>query len=37
MVLSHSGRGGQVPAVNGVVVVDNRSYGDAALSFYQLG
>ncbi len=36
MVLSHSGRGGQVPAVNGVVVVDNRSYGDAALSFFQL-
>ncbi len=37
MVLSHSGRGGQAPAVNGVVVVDNRSYGDAALSFYRLG
>lgn len=37
MVVSHPGRGGQVPAVNGVVVVDNRSYGDAALSFYRLG
>lgn len=35
MVLSHPGRGNKVPVVNGVVVVDNRNYGDAALSFYQ--
>lgn len=34
MVLSHSGRE-PAPAVNGVVVVDNRSYGDAALAFYR--
>lgn len=34
MVLSYIGRG-SAPAVNGVVVVDNRSYGDAALAFYQ--
>ena len=25
------------PTVNGVVVVDNRNYGDAALAFYRLG
>lgn len=34
MVLSYSGRE-SVPTVNGVVVVDNRSYGDAALAFYR--
>ncbi len=34
MVLSHVGRD-LAPTVNGVVVVDNRSYGDAALAFYQ--
>lgn len=34
MVLSYPGRG-LVPTVNGVVVVDNRFYGDAALAFYQ--
>ncbi len=34
MVLSHSGREA-VPTVNGVVVVDNRMYGDAALSYYR--
>jgi len=34
MVLSYPGRG-LVPTVNGVVVVDNRNYGDAALAFYQ--
>jgi 16S rRNA (guanine966-N2)-methyltransferase len=34
MVLSYPGRG-SVPTVNGVVVVDNRFYGDAALAFYQ--
>lgn len=36
MVLSYSGRG-LAPTVNesGVVVVDNRDYGDAALAFYQ--
>mgnify|MGYP003439633048 FL=1 len=35
MILSHSGRE-SAPTVNGVVVVDNRSYGDAALAFYRL-
>jgi 16S rRNA (guanine(966)-N(2))-methyltransferase RsmD len=35
MILSYSGRG-QAPPVNGVVVVDNRSYGDAALATYRL-
>lgn len=35
MVLSHTGRG-EAPTVNGVVVVDKRLYGDAALSFYRL-
>ncbi len=35
VVLSHPGRG-LVPSVQGVVVVDNRSYGDAALAFYHL-
>jgi 16S rRNA (guanine966-N2)-methyltransferase len=34
MVLSYPGRG-EVPAVYGVVVVDNRSYGTAALTFYR--
>lgn len=34
MVLSYPGRG-SAPTVNGVVVVDNRYYGDAALAFYQ--
>jgi 16S rRNA (guanine966-N2)-methyltransferase len=34
MILSYPGRG-DVPAVNGVVVVDNRSYGTAALTFYR--
>ena len=34
MVLSYPGRG-EVPPVNGVVVVDNRSYGTAALAFYR--
>jgi 16S rRNA (guanine966-N2)-methyltransferase len=33
MVLSYPGRD-SAPTVNGVVVVDNRSYGDAALAFY---
>ena len=36
MILSHPGRE-SAPTVNGVVVVDNRSYGDAALAFYRLG
>ena len=36
MVLSYPGRE-SAPTVNGVVVVDNRSYGDAALAFYRLG
>ena len=34
MVLSYPGRG-EVPTVYGVVVVDNRSYGTAALTFYR--
>lgn len=34
MVLSISGRGA-VPLVNEVVVVDNRSYGNAVLTFYR--
>ena len=34
MVLSHPGKG-EVPAKNGVVVVDNRSYGNADLTFYR--
>jgi 16S rRNA (guanine966-N2)-methyltransferase len=34
MVLSYSGRG-EVPTGLGVVVVDNRSYGDAVLAFYR--
>jgi 16S rRNA (guanine966-N2)-methyltransferase len=33
MVLSHPGRE-SAPTVNGVVVVDNRKYGDAALAIY---
>ena len=35
MVLSYPGRE-SAPTVNGVVVVDKRSYGDAALVFYRL-
>lgn len=35
MLLSYSGRD-PVPTVNGVVVVDNRNYGDAALAIYRL-
>lgn len=35
MVLSHQGRE-SAPTVNGVVVVDKRSYGDAALAFYRI-
>lgn len=34
MVLSHPGRG-EVPTRPGVVVVDNRSYGNAFLTFYR--
>ena len=34
MVLSYAGRG-EVPTELGVVVVDNRSYGDAFLAFYR--
>jgi 16S rRNA (guanine966-N2)-methyltransferase len=34
MVLSYPGRG-EAPTANGVVVVDNRSYGTAALVFYR--
>jgi 16S rRNA (guanine966-N2)-methyltransferase len=35
MVLSHPGRS-ESPTRPGVVVVDNRSYGDATLTFYRL-
>ena len=35
MVLSYPGRS-EVPTETGVVVVDNRSYGTAALTFYRL-
>jgi 16S rRNA (guanine966-N2)-methyltransferase len=35
MILSYPGRG-ETPPANGVVVVDNRSYGTAALTFYRL-
>ncbi|HYG83741.1 MAG TPA: 16S rRNA (guanine(966)-N(2))-methyltransferase RsmD [Verrucomicrobiae bacterium] len=34
MVLSHSGRS-EIPTETGVVVVDNRSYGNAVLTFYR--
>jgi 16S rRNA (guanine966-N2)-methyltransferase len=34
MVLSYSGRG-ELPTVHSIVVVDNRSYGEAALAFYR--
>lgn len=34
MVLSHPGRG-EVPTKTGIVVVDNRSYGNAHLTFYR--
>jgi 16S rRNA (guanine966-N2)-methyltransferase len=34
MVLSYPGRGEAPTGANGVVVVDNRSYGTAALAFY---
>lgn len=34
MVLSYPGRG-DVPTIDGVVVVDNRSYGTAAIAFYR--
>ena len=34
MVLSYTGKG-EVPTDLGVVVVDNRKYGDAVLAFYQ--
>lgn len=34
MVLSHPGKG-EVPAKTGVIVVDNRSYGNADLTYYR--
>lgn len=34
MILSYPGRG-EEPSIMGVVVVDNRSYGNAALTFYR--
>ena len=36
IILCHPGSE-VTPTVNGVVVVDNRNYGDAALTFYRLG
>ena len=35
MVLSHSGKG-EVPIQDGIVVVDNRSYGNLHLTFFRL-
>ena len=35
MVLSYSGRGEAPTGTNGVVVVDNRSYGTASLTFFR--
>ncbi len=35
MILSYPGRGEAPTGTNGVVVVDNRSYGTAALAFYR--
>lgn len=35
MILSYPGRGEAPPADNGIVVVDNRGYGNAALAFYR--
>ncbi len=34
MILSHPGRG-EAPTKDGVVVVDDRSYGNADLTFYR--
>lgn len=34
MILSHAGSG-EVPAQSGIVVVDNRSYGNAHLTYYR--
>jgi 16S rRNA (guanine966-N2)-methyltransferase len=36
MILSYPGRGEAPTGNNGVVVVDNRSYGTAALAFYRM-
>ncbi len=36
MVLSHPGRS-ESPTLPGVVVVDNRGYGDASLTYFRLG
>ena len=36
MILSYPGRGEAPTGTNGVVVVDNRSYGTAALTFYRM-
>lgn len=35
MILSYPGRGEAPTASNGIVVVDNRGYGNAALAFYR--
>ena len=34
MILSHPGKG-ELPTKTGVVVVDNRSYGNAVLTYYR--
>lgn len=34
MILSHTGKG-EVPILSGIVVVDNRSYGNAYLTFFR--
>ncbi len=35
MVLSHPGKGEALPRVKGIVVVDNRSYGNASLTLFR--
>jgi 16S rRNA (guanine966-N2)-methyltransferase len=35
MILSHPGRGEAPSGVKGIVVVDNRSYGNASLTFFR--
>jgi 16S rRNA (guanine966-N2)-methyltransferase len=35
MILSYPGRGEAPPSKHGIVVVDNRGYGNAALAFYR--
>lgn len=35
MILSHPGKGETLSGVKGIVVVDNRSYGNASLTFFR--